>query len=115
MNCVAVAIATPNPTRSHNLHVHISNKGKVKSKMYEIDIDLYNAVYLKGPIGIPNLLTALSMRYGSVPCSTRNIAACVYGKNILLTANPVQFPTTTGVFLIFFPTSNRSTITWAEV
>lgn len=70
---------------------------------------------LKGPIGMPNLKIALSIWYGSTPCSTSNNAAWVYGKNILLTAKPVQFPTTTGVFLIFFPTSTKSTITWGPV
>ena len=51
-------------------------------------------------MGIPNIIIARSMAYGSHPISTSTVALMVYGKKIRLTANPVQFPTTTGVFLI---------------
>ena len=39
----------------------------------------------------------------------------VYGKNTRLTANPVQLPTTTGVFLICLESPSASTNTWGGV
>mmetsp|Transcript_5581 Transcript_5581/g.23602 ORF Transcript_5581/g.23602 Transcript_5581/m.23602 type:complete len:332 (+) Transcript_5581:688-1683(+) len=64
-----------------------------------------------GPMGMPNILIAPSMAYGSHPRSKSRHADIVYGKNTRLTANPVQLPTTTGVFLICFdrPSVSHST------
>lgn len=51
-------------------------------------------------IGIECFSQTLSMVKGSMPRSMSKQADMVYGKKTRLTANPVQFPTTTGVFLI---------------
>jgi hypothetical protein len=67
--------------------------------------------YWKGPMGRPKLRIALSILNTSTPKFTRICAPCEYGKNVRLTAKPVQLPTTTGTFLIIFPTVMRSRIT----
>ena len=71
--------------------------------------------YWKSPMGRPKLLIALLILNTSTPKFTRRCAPCEYGKNDRLTAKPAQLPTTTGTFLMIFPTVMRSRITWADV
>lgn len=71
--------------------------------------------YSNGPIGRPKFLISWSILKTSTPKLTRKCALWEYGKKVLFTANPVQFPTTTGTFFMVFPTVIRSRITWGEV
>ena len=68
-----------------------------------------------GPMGMPNCLIVLSMANGSQPKSTNKHADIVYGKNTRFTANPVQLPTTTGVFLMRLLKPRVSQSTWGGV
>lgn len=66
-------------------------------------------------MGRPKLLINLSILKTSTPKLTKICALWVYGKKVRLTANPAQFPTTTGTFLMALPTAIRSRTTCAEV
>lgn len=64
---------------------------------------------------MPKLVNTLSILNKSTPRLTKNCAPWEYGKKVLLTAKPVQLLTTTGTFLMVFPTEIRSRITCGDV
>jgi len=71
--------------------------------------------YWKRPIGRPKSLITRSFLKTSTPKLTNRWGLCVYGKEVLLAANPWQLRTTTGTFFIVFANVTGSRSTCPEV
>lgn len=71
--------------------------------------------YWKGPMRMPNSVITRSTLKTSTPRFANMSAPCMYGKNVRLTAKPVQFLTTIGTFSMILANLRTSSITCLDV